>query len=118
MVIHKGTYVYKTWLSNQQGALIAATTNGYITKIKFHEYAIRFVLSLKRNRLLDQPHLLLIDSHKSCRQLSIFAPHVEQQHPCDGYSTTLLPHCSALDNCPFSHFRCCWEKHLDNWNFN
>ena len=37
----------------------------YITKSKIHEYTIQFVLLLKRNRILDRSHLLLIDSHKS-----------------------------------------------------
>ena len=65
MVIHKGTHVNQSWLTNRQGARVVATTNRYITKSKIHEYGIQFVLFLKRNGLLDRSHLLIIDSHKS-----------------------------------------------------
>ena len=65
IVIHKSTHVNQSSLTNRQGARVAATTNGYIRESKFHEYAIRFVLFLKRNGLMDRTHLLIIDSHKS-----------------------------------------------------
>ena len=44
---------------------LAATSKGYITKEKFHEYGIRFVKYLSDIGRLDQTHLLIIDSHKS-----------------------------------------------------
>ena len=44
---------------------VAATMKGYITKHKFHEYSICFVHFLKTQGLLNQNHLLIIDSHKS-----------------------------------------------------
>ena len=47
------------------GVCIAATSKGYITKQKFHEYGVRFVRWLKTHRKLEKPHLLIIDSHKS-----------------------------------------------------
>ena len=65
IVIHKGTHVNQSSLTNWQGARVAATTNGYITKCKFHEYAIQFAIFLKRNGLMDRTHLLIIDFHKS-----------------------------------------------------
>ena len=43
---------------------IAATSKGYITKQKFYEYA-QFVRYLKAHKILDRPHLLIVDSHKS-----------------------------------------------------
>ena len=118
MVIHKGTHVNQSWLTNQQGARVAATTNGYITKSKFHEYAIRFVLFLKRNGLLDRTHLLIIDSHKS----HVYNYPFLQYMLSNNIQVMAIPaHCShivqPLDNVPFACFKRSWEKHLDNWNF-
>ena len=39
MVIHKGERVQDNWVSKAPGD---ATTRGYITKAKFHEYGLRF----------------------------------------------------------------------------
>ena len=66
MIIHKGIWVWDTWIKHAfVGYRVAATTNGYITKCKFQEYRERFVRYLKNHKLLDRPHLLIIDSHKS-----------------------------------------------------
>ena len=66
MVIHKGEHVQTQWTQNVPvGACIAATSKGYITKQKFHEYGVRFVRWLKTHRMLSKPHLLIIDSHKN-----------------------------------------------------
>ena len=66
MVIHKGEHVQTQWTRDVPvGAHIAATSKGYITKQKFHEYGVRFVRWLKTDRKLEKPHLLIIDSHKS-----------------------------------------------------
>ena len=97
---------------------MAATTNGYITKSKFHEYAIQFVLSLKRNGLLDRTHLLIIDSHKS----HVYNYPFLQYMLSNNIQVMAIPaHCShivqPLDNVPFACFKRSWEKHLDNWNF-
>ena len=65
MVIHKGQCVQQYWTNDAPvGWHIAATTKGYITKHKFHEYGICFVHFLKTQHLLGQK-LLIIDSHKS-----------------------------------------------------
>ena len=66
MVIHKGERVQTQWTQDAPvGARIAATSKGYITKQKFHEYGVRIVRWIKTHRMLDKPHLLIIDSHKS-----------------------------------------------------
>ena len=66
MVIHCGKHVQEYWVHDTPiGVCVAATTKGYITKAKFHEYGIRFVRFLKSHKLLNRPHILLIDSHKS-----------------------------------------------------
>ena len=54
MVIHKGQHVQQYWTNDAPvGWCIAATTKGYITKHKFHEYGIHFVCFLKTHHLLD-----------------------------------------------------------------
>ena len=66
MVIHKGECVQTQWTWDAPvGAPITATSKGYITKQNFHEYEVRFVRWIKTHKMLDKPHLLIIDSHKS-----------------------------------------------------
>ena len=44
MVIHKGQHVQREWATNMPISVrLAATTKGYITKHKFHEYTVSFV---------------------------------------------------------------------------
>ena len=47
------------------GVCITATSKGYVTKQKFHKYGTHFVRYLKTHRILDRPHLLIVDSNKS-----------------------------------------------------
>ena len=53
MVIHKGQRVQREWATNMPISVrLAATTKGYITKQKFHEYAVSFVKYLTLFNLL------------------------------------------------------------------
>ena len=66
MIIHYGQRVQKYWTREAPiGICVTTITKGYITKAKFHEYGIYFVMYLNSHKLLDRPHILLIDSHKS-----------------------------------------------------
>ena len=66
MVIQKGAWVQDSWRIKQPGDMrLAATTKGYITKAKFHEYGLRFVKYLKQNGLAGRTNLLIVDGHKS-----------------------------------------------------
>ena len=118
MVIHKGTHVNQSWLTNQQGARVAATTNYCKTKSKFQGYWIRFVLFLNMNRLLDRTHLLTIDSHKS----HVYNYPFLQYMLSNKIKLMKIPaYCShivqPLYNVPFASFKRSWEKHLDKCNF-
>ena len=63
MIIHKGQPVQDSWKIVTRYH-ISATTKGYITKLKFHEYGLKFIKYLKDNGLANQKNLI-IDSHKS-----------------------------------------------------
>ena len=66
MVIQKGVRVQDTWHLKKPGDMrLAATTKGYITKAKFHEYGLHFIKYLKSNCMLGRKHLLIVDGHKS-----------------------------------------------------
>ena len=55
-----------TWKIKSPGNIrISATTKGYITKSKFHEYILKFIKYLKDNGLANQKKLLIVDGHKS-----------------------------------------------------
>ena len=119
MIIHKGIRVRDTWIKHAfVGYRVAATTNGYITKCKFQEYGERFVRYLKNHKLLDRPHLLIIDSHKShVYNLPFYKLMIDNNI----HVLAIPPHCShivqALDSTPFAQFKNNWERCLKKWNF-
>ena len=66
IVIHHGQHVQEYWTHEAPiGIHVTAKSKGYITKAKIHEYGIHFVRYLNSHKLLDRPHILLIDSHKT-----------------------------------------------------
>ena len=107
MVIHKGQHVQQYWTNDAPvGWCIAATTKGYITKHKFHKYGIHFVCFLKTHNLLDQKHLLIIDSHKShVYNVAFFEEMLEN----NSHILAIPPHTNhivqALDSTPFVQFK-------------
>ena len=120
MVIHKGKCVQTQWTRDVPvGACITATSKGYTMKQKFHEYGVRFVRWLKTHKMLDKPHLLIIDSHKShVYNLAFF----DCMKANNIHMLAILPHTShfveALDSTPFAQFKKLWQRHLKEWNFD
>ena len=97
---------------------LAATMKGYITKLKFHEYGMIFVKYLALFNLLDQPNLLIIDSHKSHVYNVTFYDEMKESNV---HVLAIPPHTShliqALDSTPFAEFKYCWQKNLLDWLF-
>ena len=118
MVIHKGEYVRDNWIRKAPGNVrVAATSKGYITKAKFHEYGGRFVAYLRQNGLLGMPHLLICDSHSShLYNLPFFL--LLKRHKIHVF--TIPSHTShilqPLDKTPFAQFKIMWEKYLTKYN--
>ena len=66
MIIHKGERVQDNWIRKAGGDVrMAATTQAYITKVKFHEYGLSFAHYLRQHELNDRPHMFIVDSHSS-----------------------------------------------------
>ena len=66
LVIHKGQRVQETWCMKAPGdILLSATTKGYITKSRFHQYGEHFIKFLKHEGLANRKNLLIVDGHKS-----------------------------------------------------
>ena len=107
MVIHRGQRVQQYWTKDAPvGWHIAATMKGYITKHKFHEYGICFVHFLNMHNLLNQEHLLIVDSHKShVYNVAFFEEMLENNI----HVLAIPPHTShivqALDSTPFAQFK-------------
>ena len=87
---------------------IAATFKGHITKQKFHEYGARFVRYLKTHKILDRPHLLIVDSHKSHMYNVAFFDLMKEMNI---HVMAITPHTShivqVLDSTPFAQFKNC-----------
>ena len=118
MVIHKGARVKETWRIKQPGDMwLAATTKGYITKSKFHEYSLRFVKYLKQQGMLGRKNLLIVDGHKSHLYN---LPFYECMQANNIEVLTIPPHTShilqPLDSAPFACFKQYWETHLRRYN--
>ena len=117
MVIHKGNYVQDNWTRKAPGNVqVAATSKGYITKAKFHEYDGWFVAHLKQNGLLGIPHMLICDCHSShLYNLPFFL--LMKRHKIHVFS--IPPHTShllqPLDKTLFAQFKIHWEKHLTQY---
>ena len=117
MVIHHGQCVQQYWMTDAPVRWhVAAMTKGYIMKHKFHEYGIRFVWYLKTHGLLDCPHLLIVDSHKShVYNVAFFEEMLENNI----HVLAIPPHTShivqALDSTPFAQFKN-WQRLLLDYN--
>ena len=120
MVIHCGQHVQQYWMKDVLiGWHVAATTKDYIMKHKFHEYGIRFVQYLKTRHLLDLPHLLIVDSHKShVYNVASFEEMLENNI----HVLAIPPHTShivqALDSTPFVQFKQNLQRLLLEYNFD
>ena len=119
MIIHKGGKVPKDW---EQGALVGvmvrASPNGWINRTLFLEYAKRWVRWLKSWKLLNRPHLLLLDAHKShVYNLRFIKLMIEMNI----HVLAIPPHTShklqPLDNAPFANFKTSWNENLIQYLF-
>ena len=120
MVIHKGQRVQRDWATNMPiSCKLAATSKGYMTKVKFHKYGVHFVKHLYLLSLLGQPNLLILDSQKLHIYNIAFYNEMKEH---DIHVLAIPLHTShlvqSLDSTAFAEFKCCWQKNLLNWLFN
>ena len=84
---------------------LAATTKGYITKAKFHEFGLHFIKYVKTNCMLGRKNLLIVDGHKSHLYN---LPFYELMRVNNIEVLTIPPHTShllqPLDSAPFGAF--------------
>ena len=89
--------------------------NGYITKCKFQEYGERFVRYLKNHKLLDRPHLLIIDSHKShVYNLPFYKLMIDNNIHILAITSYFRLIVQALNSTPFAQFNNNWKMCLKN----
>ena len=107
LVIHKGQRVQETWRMKAPGdILLSATTKGYITKSRFHQYGVHFIKFLKHEGLANRKKLLIVNGHKShLYNLSFY-----EAMRANGIEVlTIPPHTShvlqPLDSIPFTQLK-------------
>ena len=118
MVIHKGERVQENWMQKAPGDVrVTATSRGYVTKAKFHEYGLRFVRFLRQQELNDRHHILIVDSHSSHLYN---LPFYQVMKANNVHVFTIPPHTShilqPLDSTPFAQFKRYWEQNLVRYN--
>ena len=109
MVIYKGMHVQTQWTRDVPvGVHITTTSKGYIMKQKFHEHGVWFIQWLKTHRMLDRPHLLIIDSHKSHMYNVAFFDCMKANNVHVMAIPLHISHIvQALDSTPFAQFKKC-----------
>ena len=119
MVIHKGKKVPETWLKDKPVSVTLHTSEmGWINKPLFLEYATQWVYWMKSWKLLDRPHLLLLDAHKShvynirfIKLMKEFNIHVL---PIPAHTSHLT---QPLDKMPFATLKSAWSENLTEYLF-
>ena len=119
LIIHKGGKVPKDWEQGAPvGVMVRASPTGWINRNLFLEYATRWVRWLKSWKLLDHPHLLLLDAHKSHVYNLCF---IQLMIEMDIHVLAIPPHTShkvqPLDNAPFANFKTAWNVNLLQYLF-
>ena len=108
----------ENWVRKAAGDVrVAATTQGYITKAKFHEHGLRFAHYFRQQELNDRPHMLIVDSHSSHLYN---LPFYQVMKANNIHVFTILPHTShilqPLDSTPSGMFKRNWEINLMKYN--
>ena len=98
--------------------IVRASPTGWINRNLFLEYATRWVRWLKSWKLLDCPHLLLLDVHKS----HVYNLHfIQLMIEMDIHVLAIPSHTShkvqPLDNAPFTNFKTAWNENLLQYLF-
>ena len=118
LVIHKGQRVQETWHMKAPGdILLSATTKGYITKSRFHQYGLHFIKFLKHEGLANRKNLLIVYGHKS----HLYNLPFYEAMQANGIEVLMIPpHTShvlqPLDSIKFTQFKKNWEKNLRRYN--
>ena len=116
--IHRGQRVQETWhLKAPRDIQLSATTKGYITKSRFHQYSVHFIKYLKKEGLANKKNLLIVNGHKS----HLYNLPFYKAMRANGIEVlTIPPHTwhvlQPLDSVPFTQFKKNWEKNLRRYN--
>ena len=119
LIIHKGGKVPKDWEQGAPvGVMVRVSPTGWINRNLFLEYATRWVRWLKSWKLLDHPHLLLLDAHKSHVYNLCF---IQLMIEMDIHVLAIPPYTShkvqPLDNAPFANFKTALNENLLQYLF-
>ena len=114
IVIHKDSMVLDTWtLDAPVGIMIRASQKGWNNRNIFQEYATRWVRWLKSWKLLDRPHILLLDAHKShvynIRFIKLMIEFNIHVLAIPAHTSHLT---QPLDDAPFANLKTQWNANL------
>ena len=119
MVIHKGGKVPAAWTDRAPYSVdVRCSENGWINHGLFLDYSTRWVRWLRNHGLLNRPHVLLLDSHKShvynirfIRLMREFNIHVL------AIPAHTSHHIQPLDGAPYARLTDCWTEELHDYLF-
>ena len=119
VIIHKGSRVHDTWcLDAPVGVMVRASVNGWINREIFLEYATRWLRWMCSWKLLDKPHLLLLDAHKShvynIRLLKLIKEFNIAVLAIPSHTSHKI---QPLNNAPFTNFKTYWNENLLDYLF-
>ena len=118
MIIMKGKNRMDAWAEHMPRSWhLRASASGYINKGLFAEYGNIFINYLHSQNLLDLPHVVILDGHRSHTYNSLFLITMRINHV---EVLALPPHTThflqPLDSTPYSAFKAHWKKELRIFN--
>ena len=120
LIIHKGTRVQESWILDMPvRVMVRVSVNGWINCDIFLEYTTRWLRWMHNWKMLDRPHLLLLDAHKS----HVYKIHFLKLMMEFNIGVLAIPsHTShkiqPLDNAPFANFKTYWNENLLEYLFH
>lgn len=117
LVIFKGTRFHESYARDAMpGTLVKMSKKGYVNKEIFLEYMTRWLRYVRSHKLLDRPHILLLDSHGS----HVYnVPFLELMKAHDIHVLAIPAHCThvlqPLDGPCFSILKREWQARMSEY---
>ena len=98
--------------------MVRVSVNGWINHDIFLEYATRWFRWMPNWQMLDRPHLLLLDVHKShVYNIHFLKLMMEFNIGVLAIPSHISPKIQPLDNAPFANFKTFWKENLLEYLF-
>ena len=120
LVIFRGKRYHEAYARGASpGTMIRMSDKGYVNKHVFLEYMVCWLRFLRTHKLLDRPHILLLDSHGS----HVYNIRFLELMRANDISVLAIPaHCTHVlqpcDGPPFSRLKAEWQYYMTEYTMD